>query len=74
MTNQDKDQLLLDLINKFAKHEANLSELIEFGVMFIVNAAKLSGFPEEKAEVVIDETEYLLREHLKSALNKGGTI
>lgn len=60
--------MLLGLFNKFAKHNATLQELTNFGVDFLINAAKLSNFPANEAETLIDEVEYLLRKHLKQAL------
>lgn len=68
MSEQERKELLLDIINKFAKYNATLQELIDFGVDFIINAAKLSGLPSNESQVLIDEVEYLLRKHLKSAL------
>lgn len=70
MDSKEKDKLLLDLLNKFAKHEPNLQELVEFGVMFIINAAILSHFPASMARVIIEETTSLLEENLKIALKE----
>lgn len=68
MDEQERKDLLLGLFNTFAKHNATLQELTEFGVDFIINAAKLSDLPRNESQALIDEVEYLLRKHLKLAL------
>lgn len=70
MNNQEKNQILLDILNKFAKHEASLQELTEFGVAFIINAAKLTGFPSSGAETLINEVDYQLRIGVLSIKNE----
>lgn len=70
MDSKEKDKLLLDLLNKFAKHEPNFQELVEFGVMFIINAAILSRFPASLAKMIVKEVVRLLEEHLEAALKE----
>ena len=44
MTDEEKAKLVRDIINRFNKNDATLRELIDFGIIIIVNAAIANNF------------------------------
>lgn len=55
MDENEKKALLVELLNRFAKHQTNLNELISFGTNFIVNAVHLTGFPKSRMGIILEE-------------------
>lgn len=68
MDEKEKKALMLELLNRFAKHETNLNELIQFGTTFIVNAVHLTGFPKSRMKIILEEVNDQLKEGLEAVL------
>ena len=55
MTDEEKAKLVRDIINRFHKNNATLRELIDFGLIIIVNAAIANNFPHRGIQNLVDE-------------------
>lgn len=55
MTDEEKAKLVKDIINRFNKNNATLRELIDFGLIIIVNAAIANNFPHQGIQNLVDE-------------------
>ncbi len=69
MTDEEKAKLVMGIINRFNKNDATLRELIDFGIIIIVNAAIANNFPHRLIQKLVDEVSdklcATLNEHLK---------
>ena len=69
MTDEEKAKLVKDIINRFHEKDANLSELIDFGIIIIATAAIANNFPHQGIQNLVDEVSdklaTTLNEHLK---------
>ena len=66
MTDEEKSKLVRDIINRFHKNGATLRELIDFGIIIIVNAAIANNFPHQDIQNLVDE----VSEKLTTTLNE----
>lgn len=55
MTDEEKAKLVKDIINRFHNNSATLRELIDFGIIIIVNAAVANNFPHRLIQNLVDE-------------------
>ena len=55
MKDEKKAKLVKDIINRFHKNGATLRELIDFGLIIIVNAAIANNFPHRLIQKLVDE-------------------
>ena len=73
MIDEEKAKLVKDIINRFHKNDANLGELIDFGIIIIATAAIANNFPHQGIQNLVDEVSYKLTtpltEHLKHEQN-----
>ena len=69
MTDKEKTKLVKDIINRFHKNDANLGELIDFGIIIIATAAIANNFPHQGIQNLVDEVSekltITLNEYLK---------
>lgn len=69
MTDEEKAKLVRDIINRFHKNGATLREVIDFGLIIIINAAIANNFPHRGIQNLVDEVSdklaTTLNEHLK---------
>lgn len=68
MNENERKALMVELLNRFAKCQTNLNELIQFGTNFIINAANLTGFPKNRMNVILEEVHDQLKEGLETVL------
>ena len=66
MNDEEKAKLVKDIINQFHKNDATLRELIDFGIIIIVNAAIANNFPHQGIQKLVDE----VSEKLTTTLNE----
>ena len=66
MNDEEKAKLVKDIINQFNKNGATLRELIDFGIIIIVNAAIANNFPHQGIQNLVDE----VSEKLTTTLNE----
>ena len=66
MNDEEKAKLVKDIINQFHKNGATLRELIDFGIIIIVNAAIANNFPHQDIQNLVDE----VSEKLTTTLNE----
>ena len=73
MNDEEKAKLVKDIINRFHKNDANLGELIDFGIIIIATAAIANNFPRQGIQNLVDEVSdklaTTLNEHLKHEQN-----
>ena len=55
MTDEEKTKLVKDIINRFHEKDANLGELIDFGIIIIATAAIANNFPHQCIQNLVDE-------------------
>ena len=55
MTDEEKVKLVRDIINRFHKNGATLRELVDFGIIIIVNAVIANNFPHRCIQMLVDE-------------------
>ena len=69
MTDEEKTKLVKDIINCFHEKDANLGELIDFGIIIIATATIANNFPHQCIKNLVDEVSdkltTTLNEHLK---------
>lgn len=69
MTDEEKAKLVRDIINRFHKNDATLRELIDFGIIIIINAAIANNFPHRGIQNLVDEVSDKLASTLNEELN-----
>ena len=55
MTDEEKAKLVKDIINRFHENGTTLREVIDFGLIIIINAAIANNFPHRGIQNLVDE-------------------
>ena len=69
MTDEEKAKLVKDIINRFHENGATLREVIDFGLIIIINAAIANNFPHRGIQNLVDEVSDRLATTLDEQLN-----